>query len=40
MKMFSTHQQGFTLIEMIIVMVLTGISGGMIAVSIRAPVQG
>lgn len=31
---------GFTLIEMIVVMVLTGIIGSMVAVFIRAPVQG
>ena len=39
MKIFSTPQKGFTLIEMIIVMVLVGIIGGMIAMFIRAPVQ-
>lgn len=33
-------QGGFTLVEMIIVMVITGIIGGMVAVFIRAPVQG
>lgn len=32
--------KGFTLIEMIMVMVITGIIGGMIAIFIRAPVQG
>ena len=32
--------KGFTLIEMIMVMVITGIIGGMIAMFIRAPVQG
>lgn len=32
--------KGFTLIEMIVVMVITGIIGGMIAMFIRAPVQG
>ncbi len=31
---------GFTLVEMIVVMVITGIIGGMVAVFIRAPVQG
>ena len=31
---------GFTLIEMIVVMVITGIIGGMVAMFIRAPVQG
>ncbi len=33
-------QRGFTLVEMIVVMVITGIIGGMVAVFIRAPVQG
>ena len=33
-------QGGFTLVEMIVVMVITGIIGGMVAVFIRAPVQG
>lgn len=33
-------QAGFTLVEMIIVMVITGVIGGMVAVFIRAPVQG
>ena len=32
--------KGFTLIEMIVVMVITGIIGGMVAMFIRAPVQG
>ncbi len=32
--------RGFTLIEMIVVMVITGIIGGMVAVFIRAPIQG
>jgi MSHA biogenesis protein MshO len=31
---------GFTLVEMIIVIVITGIIGGMVAMFIRAPVQG
>jgi MSHA biogenesis protein MshO len=34
------QQNGFTLVEMIIVIVITGIIGGMVAVFIRAPVQG
>jgi MSHA biogenesis protein MshO len=34
------NQQGFTLVEMIIVIVITGIIGGIVAVFIRAPVQG
>jgi MSHA biogenesis protein MshO len=33
-------QYGFTLVEMIVVMVITGIIGGMVAIFIRAPVQG
>jgi MSHA biogenesis protein MshO len=33
-------QFGFTLIEMIIVIVITGILGGMVAVFLKAPVQG
>jgi MSHA biogenesis protein MshO len=32
--------QGFTLVEMIIVIVITGIIGGMVAVFLRMPVQG
>ncbi|WP_283745524.1 prepilin-type N-terminal cleavage/methylation domain-containing protein [Sideroxydans sp. CL21] len=33
-------QCGFTLVEMIVVIVITGIIGGMVAMFIRAPVQG
>jgi MSHA biogenesis protein MshO len=33
-------QSGFTLVEMIMVIVITGIIGGMVAVFIQAPVQG
>lgn len=33
-------QSGFTLVEMIMVMVITGILGGMVALFIRGPVQG
>lgn len=33
-------QAGFTLVEMIIVIVITGIIGGMVAMFIKAPVQG
>ena len=40
MRLSRKTQQGFTLVEMIIVMVLTGIIGGMVAIFIRAPVQG
>lgn len=34
------NQRGFTLVEMIVVMVITGIIGGMVAIFIKAPVQG
>jgi MSHA biogenesis protein MshO len=36
----SARQTGFTMVEMIMVMVITGIIGGMVAMFIRAPVQG
>lgn len=32
--------QGFTLVEMIVVIVITGIIGGVVAIFLRAPVQG
>ena len=38
--MKSTTQRGFTLVEMIMVIVITGIIGGMVAMFIRAPMQG
>lgn len=36
----SSRQRGFTLVEMIIVIVITGIIGGMVAIFIKAPAQG
>ncbi|MDD2929580.1 MAG: prepilin-type N-terminal cleavage/methylation domain-containing protein [Sideroxydans sp.] len=36
----SVRQGGFTLVEMIIVIVITGIIAGMVAIFIKAPVQG
>ena len=40
MQLDRKFQRGFTLVEMIVVMVITGIIGGMVAMLIRAPVQG
>lgn len=34
------HSRGFTLVEAIVVIVITGIIGGMVAMFIRSPVQG
>jgi MSHA biogenesis protein MshO len=40
MRAPSIRQTGFTLIEMIVVIVITGIIAGIVAIFIRAPVQG
>ena len=40
MQSHPKYLRGFTLVEMIIVIVVTGIIGGMVAMFIRAPVQG
>ena len=40
MRAQPVQQSGFTLVEMIVVMVITGIIGGMVAIFIKAPVQG
>ena len=40
MKRLRTTQRGFTLIEMIVVIVITGILAGIVAVFLRWPVQG
>lgn len=38
--MMCRHQSGFTLVEMIMVITITGILGGIVAVFLKAPVQG
>lgn len=40
MSLSNRSQSGFTLVEMIIVIVITGIIGGIVAMFIKAPVQG
>lgn len=40
MRTYPKSNRGFTLVEMIIVIVITGIIGGMVAMFIRMPVQG
>jgi MSHA biogenesis protein MshO len=40
MRSLNKQQSGFTLVEMIIVIVITGIIGGIVAMFIKAPVQG
>lgn len=40
MRTLYHNYRGFTLIEMIVVMVITGIIGGMVAIFIQAPVKG
>lgn len=40
MRAFEKRQCGFTLVEMIIVIVITGIIAGIVAIFIKAPVQG
>lgn len=40
MRLDQKPQRGFTLVEMIVVIVITGIISGMVAMFIRAPVQG
>lgn len=40
MRTPARSHRGFTLVEMIVVIVITGIIGGMVAIFLRAPVQG
>jgi MSHA biogenesis protein MshO len=40
MRMQTNQQSGFTLVEMVTVIVITGIIGGMVAMFIQAPVRG
>jgi len=40
MRTLDKRQSGFTLVEMIIVIVITGIIAGIVAVFIKAPIQG
>ncbi len=40
MDMLRRGQRGFTLVEMIVVIVITGIIAGVVAIFLRAPVQG
>jgi MSHA biogenesis protein MshO len=40
MRRAARHQTGFTLVEMIMVITITGVIAGMVAVFIRAPVDG
>lgn len=40
MRRVQDRHAGFTLVEMIVVIVITGIIGGMVAVFLRVPVQG
>lgn len=40
MRTLDREQSGFTLVEMIIVIVITGIIGGIVAMFIKAPMQG
>jgi len=39
MRSMHNQQSGFTLVEMIMVIVITGIIGGMVAVFLKAPIQ-